>query len=369
MAAGWPYRAPIWLPGGHAQTLCTALWGRSQRVPPLAFKRQRWFTPDGDFIDADWLERSPSPSVGTEQGRHPAAGDFTPPSRADGTTLVLFHGLEGSSRSHYAKTFAAEAQRRGWGFVLPHFRGCSGPINLAPRAYHSGDHEEIGWMLQRICEQMGPNGRLVAVGVSLGGNALLRWAQEAGRAGGPAQIGASQAPLAAVARVAALAALSAPIDLAAAGDAIDSGCNRWLYAQMFLHTMKHKARSKGQQFPGLFDLQRALAARTLREFDDAFTAPLHGFAGVDDYWKRASAKPSLAAIELPTLLLNARNDPLVPASSLPQAGLVGHAVALWQPESGGHVGFPGALRWDAGRIQWDLQLMPAVVCEWLVAQG
>jgi len=186
--------------------------------------------------------------------------------------------------------------------------------------------------------------------------------------GGPAQIGASQPPLAAVARVAALAALSAPIDLAAAGDAIDGGPNRWIYAQMFLRTMKHKARSKGQQFPGLFDLQRALAARTLREFDDAFTAPLHGFAGVEDYWRRASAKPRLAAMDLPTLLLNARNDPLVPARSLPQAGEVGPATTLWQPESGGHVGFAGALRWDAGRIQWDMQAMPAAVCEWLAAQ-
>jgi len=364
MAAGWPYRAPVWLPGGHAQTLCTALWGRSNCIPPLAFKRQRWFTPDGDFIDADWLERLPRPSAGTAQGRHPAAGahDNTPLGMGGGITLALFHGLEGSSRSHYAKTFAAEARRRGWTFVLPHFRGCSGPINLAPRAYHSGDHEEIAWMLRRIREQVGPNGQLYAVGVSLGGNALLRWAQEAqkvGKAGGPAHLA-----------VAAVAAVSAPLDLAAAGNAIDSGPNRWLYAQMFLRTMKLKARSKGQQFPGLFDLQRALTARTLREFDDAFTAPLHGFAGVDDYWSRAAAKPGLAAIELPALLLNARNDPLVPASSLPQAGgEVGSAVTLWQPETGGHVGFPGGLRWGDAGAQWDLQVMPAAVCEWLAAQG
>ncbi len=354
MAAGWTYRAPVWLPGGHAQTLCTALWGRSHRIPPLAFKRQRWLTPDGDFIDADWLERSPSLGAGAMQEPHPEADDFKSPSRVGGTALVLFHGLEGSSRSHYAKTFAAEAQRRGWAFVLPHFRGCSGPINLAPRAYHSGDHEEIAWMLRRVREHVGPDCQLYAVGVSLGGNALLRWAQEADHS---------------VAGVAALAAVSAPLDLTAAGNVIDSGFNRWIYAQMFLRTMKRKARSKGQQFPGLFDLQRALAARTLRAFDDAFTAPLHGFAGVDDYWQRASAKPRLAAIELPTLLLNARNDPLVPASSLPQAGEAGPAVTLWQPESGGHVGFPGGLSWGNGGAQWDLQAMPAAVCAWLAAQS
>ncbi|MDO8276361.1 MAG: alpha/beta fold hydrolase [Serpentinimonas sp.] len=330
----WHYRAPVWLPGGSAQTLGAALWGRSSRVPALAFKRQRWLAPDGDFIDTDWLPGPPS-----------------------ATALVLFHGLEGSSRSHYAKSFAFEARRRGWAFVLPHFRGCSGPINLAPRAYHSGDHEEIGWMLRRVREQVGPSCRLYAVGVSLGGNALLRWAQEAGKAAGPAW-----------AEVAAVAAVSAPLDLAAAGNAIDSGLNRWIYAQMFLRTMKHKARSKGQQFPGLFDLQRALGARTLREFDDAFTAPLHGFAGVDDYWKRASAKAGLARIELPALLLNARNDPLVPATSLPGAAEVGPAISLWQPDTGGHVGFPGALSWGLRGAQWDLQAMPAAVCAWLQAQ-
>jgi len=355
MAAGWPYRAPAWLPGGHAQTLCPALWGRSHRIQPLAFQRQRWLAPDGDFIDADWLECPPHTRVGAATGLSPAAGarDHTTARAQGGTALVLFHGLEGSSRSHYAKTFAAEAQRRGWAFVLPHFRGCSGPINLAPRAYHSGDHEEIGWMLRRICEQVGPGCTLYAVGVSLGGNALLRWAQEAGTAAGQVVRG--------------VAVVSAPLDLAAAGDAIDSGFNRWIYAQMFLRTMKPKARSKGRQFPGLFDLQRALAARTLREFDDAFTAPLHGFAGVDDYWKRASAKPSLAALELRALLLNARNDPLVPASSLPGAGEVGPSTTLWQPETGGHVGFPGYVRWGAAGAQWDLQTMPAAVCEWLAA--
>lgn len=132
--------------------------------------------------------------------------------------------------------------------------------------------------------------------------------------------------------------------------------------------MRQSGYRGGQQFPGLFDLQRALAARTLREFDDAFTAPLHGFAGVDDYWQRASAKPGMARIALPALLLNARNDPLVPATSLPGAAEVGPAVTLWQPETGGHVGFPGAMRWRAGGAQWDLQAMPAAVCAWLQAQ-
>ena len=127
--------------------------------------------------------------------------------------------------------------------------------------------------------------------------------------------------------------------------------------------------SKWQQFPGLFDLPRALAAQTLREFDDAFTAPLHGFAGVEDYWRRASAKPGLAALELPTLMLNARNDPLVPASSLPEPDEVGQGVTLWQPGTGGHVGFPGQIGWRSGQPELQLQAMPLAVCGWLTASG
>jgi predicted alpha/beta-fold hydrolase len=342
MGSDWRYAAPRWLLGGDAQTIVSALWGRHLLRSRVLWRRERWPTPDADFIDADWLV-SPS-SGGCRAGGVSGA-----------TTLVLFHGLEGSSSSHYAQTFALEAQQRHWGFVLPHFRGCSGPINHAPRAYHSGDYEEIGWMLQRVRAQVGPGCTLYAVGVSLGGNALLRWAQEAGSAAGRT--------------VSALAAISAPLDLCAAGDAIDSGRNRWLYAQLFLRTMKRKARSKWQQFPGLFDLPRALAAPTLREFDDAFTAPLHGFAGVEDYWGRASAKPKLAAIDLPALILNARNDPLVPASCLPQADEVGAAVTLWQPGTGGHVGFPERISWSAGRPELPLQVMPQAVCDWLSATG
>lgn len=342
MGSDWRYTAPLWLPGGDAQTIISALWGRHLARSRVLWRRERWTTPDADFIDADWLGGAPSASVGATF----AGGK---------TTLVLFHGLEGSSSSHYAQTFALEAQQRHWGFVLPHFRGCSGPINLAPRAYHSGDYEEIGWLLQRVRAQVGPACTLYAVGVSLGGNALLRWVQEAGST--------------ACRTVSAVAAVSAPLDLRAAGDAIDSGRNRWLYAQLFLRTMKRKARSKAQQFPGLFDLPRALAAQTLREFDDAFTAPLHGFDGVEYYWRRASAKPGLAATEMPTLILNARNDPLVPASCLPQLDEAGAAVTLWQPGSGGHVGFPGQISWRSGRPELQLQGLPQAVCNWLMVQG
>jgi hypothetical protein len=319
------FRAPAWLPGGHLQTIWPALFGRRVHGPRPVYRRERWTTPDGDFVDVDF---------------QPAADPAAP-------WLVLFHGLEGSSRSHYAEAFADVARRRGWHYAVPHFRGCSGELNLAPRAYHSGDHEEIGWMLGRLRQRAAQP--LWAVGVSLGGNALLRWAEEAGET--------------AAATVRAAAAVCSPLDLTAGGHAIGRGFNRQVYTRMFLRTMKPKALAKWRQHPGLFDRERLLAARDLYEFDNLFTAPLHGFRDTDDYWRRASAKPNLAAIRVPALVLNARNDPFVPAASLPGVHEVGRFVTLWQPAHGGHVGFP------AGRFPSHVQAMPESVADWLQSRA
>jgi predicted alpha/beta-fold hydrolase len=259
---------------------------------------------------------------------------------------VLFHGLEGSSASSYAVAFAAAAARRGWAYAVPHFRGCSGELNLAPRAYHSGDFEEIGWILGRLRARA--TAPLRAVGISLGGNALLRWAEEAGAT--------------AAATASAVAAVSSPIDLAAGGHAIGRGFNRLVYTRMFLRTMKPKALRKLEQHPGLFDRERLAAARTLYEFDDVFTAPLHGFRGTEDYWRRASAKPHLHRIRIPALVLNALNDPFVPAASLPRHGEVGAFVTLWQPAHGGHVGFAH------GRPPGHVRGMPEAVTDWLASR-
>ena len=316
------FAAPRWLPGGHVQTIWPALFSRRFDGPAPSLRRERWTTPDHDFVDVDWL------------------GDDT-----EATLLVLFHGLEGSSSSHYAQAFAAEATRRGWRFAIPHFRGCSGEINLAPRAYHSGDWAEVGWMLGRF--RALHRGPIVAVGVSLGGNALLRYAEEAGAS--------------AASHVRALAAISAPLDLDAGANAIGRGFGRQVYTRMFLRSMKPKALVKLAQHPGLFDGARLRRARDLREFDDVFTAPLHGFRDAADYYARGSAKPRLAQIAVPALVLNAKNDPFLPAAALPCAGEVGRHVTLWQPAHGGHVGFA------AGRWPGHVQDLPARVAGWLVA--
>jgi uncharacterized protein len=315
------YRAPWWLPGGNLQTIWPALFSRPHRNRMPLYERERWTSPDADFIDVDHLPAAPGAPA-----------------------LVLFHGLESSSASRYAVAFALAARARGWHFSVPHFRGCSGELNLAPRAYHSGDHEEVGWILGRLRQRHGAP--IFAAGVSLGGNALLRWAEEAGES--------------AAQTVRAVAAVSAPLDLAAAGRAIDRGFNRRVYASMFLKTMKPRALAKWHQHPGLFDRDRLLAATTLYEFDDVFTGPLHGYAGTEDYWRRASAKPHLDAIRVPALVLNARNDPFVPVESLPRS-VAGGRVTLWQPADGGHVGFA------RGPFPGDVGALPEGVLAWMQA--
>lgn len=306
------YVAPGWLPGGHVQTIYAAL----RRPPRVAFERERWDTPDGDFIDLDW------------------AGPRESPRR-----LVLFHGLEGSSKSHYARSIAGHAVSRGWCCVVPHFRGCSGELNHLPRAYHSGDSAEIDWVLRRL-HALCPASRLDVVGVSLGGNALLKWLGEQGDAA---------VPIAAHA-----AAISAPLDLAAAGHTLGQGFNRF-YTRIFLGSLKRKSMAKLKRFPGSFDGAAMRASTSLYEFDNAVTAPLHGFRDTEDYWHRSSSWPLLGRITVPTLVLNARNDPFMPESALAQTRAASKHVTLEFPAGGGHVGFlsgpfPGNHGWLAARI-------------------
>jgi len=315
------YTAPLWLPSGHAQTIYAAL---SAPRPRIFYRRERWDTPDGDFIDLDWVEHEPG--YGVEKTE-------------EGPLVALFHGLEGNSQSHYAVALMAALQRVAWRGVVVHFRGCSGELNRRPRAYHSGDSAEIDWILRRLKWRHGI-APLYAVGVSLGGNALLKWLGESG---------ASAREL-----VDRAATVSAPVNLMAAGNALDHGFNL-IYVRHFLATMKKKALAKLRHFPGLFDGAKVRAAHTLRTFDNLVTAPLHGFRDTDDYWTRASSKPWLKHIAVPTLLVNARNDPFLPQSALPQTHEVSTMVTLDFPPAGGHVGFvagtfPGHLEWLPQRI-------------------
>jgi uncharacterized protein len=299
-AASPDYAAPFWLPGGHVQTIVPA---RFLALPSVSYRRERWDTPDGDFIDLDFA--------------------LPEPAAADAPVLVLFHGLEGSSGAQYSLSIMRAFADVNWRALVVHFRGCSGEPNRVARAYHSGDSAEADWILRRVAARFA-GAPLHAVGISLGGNMLAKWLGEQGEA----------------ARfVRAAASIGSPLDLVASGRALSRGFNL-LYTRMFLATLRSKALAKLARFPGIADRRAIEAAPTLYEFDDAFTAPLHGFAGVDDYWTRASAKPHLARVAVPLLLLNARNDPFVPEESLPRAHEVATQVELDQPLHGGHIGFP-----------------------------
>lgn len=304
------FQSAKWLPGGHAQTIYPALfmWRRAAR-----YRRETWATPDLDSIVVDWT-----------------AG------RAGTPLIVLFHGLEGSSHSHYALSLFTQAYKQGWRGAVPHFRTCGNVQNRLPRAYHAGDSDEINWILRRMRKAF-PDSPIFAVGVSLGGNALLKWLGEQGTAANMV--------------IDAAAAVSAPIDLSASGNQLDQGINRHIYVRNFLSTLRHKTQLKLKLNENPYiDWQQVKKVKTMREFDHLVTAPLHGFHSVDHYWQRASSKDLLKEITLPTLIINALNDPFIPASSLPQQMDMPSCVKLLQPAEGGHVGFvsgppPGQLTW------------------------
>lgn len=271
-------------------------------LPSVKYRRERWDTPDGDFIDVDFA--------------------LPEPVRAASPLLVLFHGLEGDSQSHYSRSLMRDAADRGWRGIVVHFRGCSGEPNRLPRAYHSGDSDEGDWVLRRVHDRWA-QAPLYTVGISLGGNMLAKWLGERAE---DAQF------------VTAAASVGSPLDLAAGGAALARGFNR-VYTQMFLATLKPKALAKAERFPGVVDVERLRASRNLYEFDNEYTAPVHGFRNTDDYWNRASGKPWLHGVRVPHLVLNALNDPFVPAASLPRADQVSSYVRLEQPAGGGHIGF------------------------------
>ncbi len=305
------YAAPSWLKGGHMQTIYPA---KMIKQPGIAYRRVRWETPDGDFIDLDHVD-------------------------GEGPLVVLFHGLEGSSQSHYSLSLMHAVKGHGWNGVVVHFRGCSGEPNLLPRAYHSGDHEEIDWILRRLREENAGR-KIHAAGVSLGGNALLKWLGESGEKAREV--------------IDAAAAVSAPIDVTASGNALGRGFNS-AYTREFMKTLREKILDKLEVHPGIVDRNALLAAKNLREFDDVYTAPIHGFRDTDDYWERASSRRGLASIRVRTLILNAKNDPFLPAKSLPAMEDVSDSVTLEFPDEGGHVGFvsgafPGNLDWMPQRL-------------------
>ena len=296
--------------GRHLQTL----WGPLFRpVGRPRFRRERLDTPDGDFLDLDWLDAPP----------------------ADAPLVLILHGLEGSSRSHYVAGLCREVAALKLRAVVLNFRSCSGELNRAPRLYHSGETSDLDLVLDLILERE-PAARLGLVGVSLGGNVALKWLGERGER--------------AREQVRAAVAISTPFDLAQCARTLDAGLPRLLYTESFLRSMKPKVQAKAQLYEGRLDLVAVTRARTFAEYDRFVTAPIFGFADESDYWTRSSSRPYLGRIRRPTLLINAVNDPFIPPSALPAAEVAESPwlEAAFVPE-GGHAGF---LDGPWGRRSW-----------------
>jgi predicted alpha/beta-fold hydrolase len=274
---------------------------------------ERWNTPDGDFIDVHRLDAGP------ERPR-----------------LFLLHGLEGSERSHYLGGLFAEARRRDWGAELLIFRSCGVELNRAERFYHSGETSDLAFAVSRVLEEF-PTAPIVLCGVSLGGNVLLKWLGERG----------SALP----SRIRGAVAVSVPYDLERGARHISRGFSR-VYERHFIRTLRRKATAKLAHFPALFDRASLEAARTLYDFDDLVTAPVHGFRDAHDYYTRSSSLQYLARIRVPTLLLSAGDDPFLPTEVLAEVRTIAQQnprLTLEFPQRGGHVGFV------SGRLPWRPQ--------------
>lgn len=296
--------APAWfLRNRHTQTL----WGKlARRLPPAPTRLERWDTPDGDFIELHRLDGEPhSPR------------------------LVMLHGLEGTIRSHYAQGLLHEANRRGWAADLVIFRSCGGEMNRARRFYHSGETTDISFVIDRLVASE-PERALVASGVSLGGNVLLKYLGEKGDAV-PSQLKAA-------------VAISVPFDLARSSLQIQTGFAR-LYQWHFMRSLRRKALMKLTQFPDIAPVEALARTRTMYDFDDVITAPLHGFASADDYYTRSSSLGWLHGIRRPTLLLSSTDDPFLPPDVFDQVRRIAADnawLALEFHPRGGHAGFIAA---------------------------
>jgi predicted alpha/beta-fold hydrolase len=301
------YSPAWWIPGGHLQTL----WGKLfRRQSPAPTTLERWDTPDGDFLEIHRLDGSKG-----------------------SPRLLLLHGLEGSARSHYAQGLLSEAARRGWAADLLIFRSCGSEINRTRRFYHSGETTDLAFALERIAGEF-PDTPIAVAGVSLGGNVLLKFLGERGEDLPP--------------QLAAAAAISVPFDLGRSSQRINRGFST-MYQRFFLKSLKRKTQEKLARFPDLVRPDGIMAIRTLQDFDNIITAPLHGYRDADDYYARASSLPYLGRIRLNTLLLSAADDPMLPPEVLEEAREVARENPALQIEfvpGGGHAGFvTGWLPW------------------------
>ena len=305
------FRPAWWLPGAHLQTIYPSLSRRRLRPELL---RERVELADGDFIDLDWTQPAPGPIV-----------------------LVL-HGLEGSLESHYTGGILSALAAQGYRAVMMYFRGCSGEPNRLPRSYHSGETGDLHTVIEHI-RLRHPATPVAVIGYSLGGNVLLKWLGEQGEK----------------AAVKTAVAVSVPFELNRAARQLERGLSQ-IYQKYLLNKLRKSVTAKAATHPPPVPLTQLAELKTFRQFDNAITAPLHGFRNVDDYYTRSSSRQYLHRIRIPTLIIHALDDPFLPADAIPSNKDLAPSVTLELSPHGGHVGFvagshPGkAQYWLESRI-------------------
>ncbi|MDZ7852882.1 MAG: hydrolase [Halomonas sp.] len=312
MDATWhaaEFRPPPGLGNRHVQTLLP----RCLPTPAVEADTEILELPDGDFVELAWARPLPD--------------------RADAPILVLFHGLEGSLYSPYARQLLHTAASLGWRALLMHFRGCGASPNRLPRAYHSGDTGDAYWLIGELAHRY-PHALKVAAGISLGGNMLVKLVAEQGGDG---------------LDLAGAIVVSAPLDLAACADTLHRGFAR-VYERHLLGSLKRKMvpRLARGELPLSLTPRELQALDSLRDYDEAVTAPLHGFDGAEDYYRRASAGPLLGDIALPMLILHADDDPFMPPALFTCFPAPSPSVRVEIARHGGHVGF---VEWREGCLQ------------------
>lgn len=318
------FRPAGWLKNRHAQTIFPSLPWSGAPWPELRCENIE--LPDGDITVVDWLADSTDPAPHSP-------------------TLIVLHGLEGSAESSYARMLLQAAGDRGWRAAVLHFRDCGDYRNRLPRRYHAGETNDIRFFLQRLRTE-GHEGPIMAAGYSLGGNVLLKYLGENGLS----------TPLHAA------AAVSVPLNLHISAEALTQGFSK-IYQRYLLKRMKSAVSRKFDQYTAAFDWQRAMAAKTFAEFDDAVTAPLHGFSGKDEYYDRCSSVGFLKQIQRPTLIINSLDDPFMSPELIPHEAQLSDCVTLEVSEHGGHVGFV------SGGTPWRPEYyLPRRITEFLASQ-
>src|SRR3990167_7379380 len=294
----YQFKPAWWLKNSHLQTLWPAICRR--KVNNLSLERERLELPDGDFIDLDWVGREES-----------------------GPLVLILHGLEGSIHSHYAKGMLRTLTHHGFRGVFMHFRGCSGEPNRLPRSYHSGDTGDVDYVIHKLLDRK-MNKEIAAIGFSLGGNVLLKWLGET----------AALNPLEAA------IAISVPFELQKAASRIQRGFSRF-YQWYFILCLRDRLAQKFELEPPSLNPSLIYEVNTMVDFDDKITAPLHGFKNVHEYYSIASSRQYLIAIQIPTLILHAKDDPFMTEDMIPAHHELSPYVKLELSEAGGHVGFVG----------------------------